>query len=338
MDTGSVEQTTVEQPTATEQATTVAQPPAVAQANSVEQQPSTNLGAFDSLLKYIASFSLLLYCCGYLVASVTSLEWGFYEIAPFRPKVASAGAWFIFFLGVPIAATVFRSKRQELEHRANAAEGFLFYATWGVGLAFGTFSLFDSTVPPLHSTLTPLLLMPVFFILPAISGKGRMAITIKWVISLASILFVAGSGFYDLFEYHLVSTSAVFLWYIAIGFAFNFGFNMCKGRTTLENLTRGVPYVVSLLLLALSYFGRIYYPHIKASWGGGAPVSVTILFAKESPILPGQYLSTQLLDESDAGLYIAGKGEKRASFIPRNEIASITYSDSPSYQLQPKPK
>jgi hypothetical protein len=99
-----------------------------------------------------------------------------------------------------------------------------------------------------------------------------------------------------------------------------------------------VPYIVSQLLLALSYFGSVYYPHIKATWGGGAPVPVTILFAKESPILPGQYLSTRLLDESEAGLYIAGKGEKRASFIPRIEIASITYSDSPSLELQAKPK
>ena len=326
-----MDKVSVEQPTV---ASTAAEQPI-----PMEQQPSTNLGTFDSLLKYVAAFSLLLYCCGYFVASVSSLSLGFYQAAPFRPKVASAGAWFILFLGVPISAAVFRWKRQEPEGPTNAAADFQFYAIWGLGLAFGTHSLFETGVPQQTFTfLIPFLLLVGYIIIAAISGKGRIALTMRWVVSLTSISIVAGWGFYDLFKYQLVSESAIFLWYLVVGFVFTFAFNMCKGRTTLENLTRGVPYVISVLLLALSYFGRSYYPHIKASWGGGAPVPVTILFAKESPILPGQYLSTQLLDESDAGLYIAGKNEKRASFIPRNEIASITYSDSPSVELQSKPK
>jgi hypothetical protein len=318
----------------------VEQPTAAEQPKSLEQQPAMNLSTFDSLLKYIAAFSLLLYCCGYLVASVSSLNWGFYQVAPFRPKVASAGAWFILFLGVPIAAAVFRWKREELDDRTNAPASFQFYAIWGLGLGFGTFSLFELTPQQFtaYAVFIPLLIVVGYFVIGTISGKGKGAVTTKWVVSAASILIVAGSGFYDLFKHQFVSVSAIFLWYVLIGFVFNFAFNMCKGRTTLENLTRGMPYVVSVLLLALSYFGRSYYPHIKASWGGGAPVAVTILFAKESPILPGQYLSTQLLDESDAGLYIAGKTEKRASFIPRNQIASITYSDTPSGELQSKPK
>ncbi len=330
----------VEQPTgATEQPKAVVQTTPTEQSAATVQESSTGLGSFDSLLKYLAAFTVLLYCCGYFVSSVSSLSWGFFQVAPLRPKVASAGAWFILFLGVPLAAVAFQRKEKPAGWVTGAA-AYSFYAVWGVGLGFGTSSLFEFSflkVGP-HSFFIPMTVIFGYVVILVISGKGRVATTIKWAIAVGTVLLVAGSGFYDLFKYHLVTISAVFLWYLLVGVSTNFVFNTFKGRDVLENLTRGVPYLVSQLLLALSYFGSVYYPHIIASWGGGAPVPVTILFAKESPILPGQYLSTQLLDESDSGLYIAGKGEKKASFIPRNEIALITYSDAPSAELQSKQK
>lgn len=335
MSTPKVEQPTpsAEQPTAVVQTTSTEQPVATV------QQSLAGLGSFDALLKYLAAFTVLLYCCGYFVSSVSSLSWGFYQVAPLRPKIASAGAWFILFLGVPLAAVAFQRKEKPAGW-VTGAGSFQFYAVWGVGLGFGTNALFEFSLLKAgpHTFFVPLTVVLGYLVILTISGKGSIATAIKWTIAAGSVLFVAGSGFYDLFEYHLVTVSAVFLWYLIVGVSLNFVFNTFKGRDLLENLTRGVPYIVSQLLLALSYFGSVYYPNIKASWGGGAPVPVTILFARESPILPGQYLSTHLLDESDSGLYIAGKNEKKASFIPRDEIASITYSDSPSAELQAKQK
>lgn len=297
-----------------------------------------SFGTFDSLLKYLAAFSVLLYCCGYFVCSVSSLSWGFYQVAPFRPRIASAGAWFILFLVVPLAAMAFQQKEKPAGWVTGAAS-FQFYAIWGIGLGFGTASLFESTILIVpHAFFDPFAVFVGYCVILAIRSKERTATTISWAIAIVSVLYVAGSGFYDLFKYQVVTVSAVFLWYLLVGSSFGFIFNQLRGRSALDNLTRSVPLIVSQLLLALSYFGSVYYPHIKATWGGGAPVPVTILFAKESPILPEQYLSTRLLDESEAGLYIAGKGEKSASFIPRIEIASITYSDSPSAELQAKPK
>lgn len=337
MSTASVEQSTeakLQSSTDQDQDAPVPVPPDT----RAENDSIKNFGAFDSLLKYLAAFSVLLYCCGYFVCSVSSLSWGFYQVTPFRPKIASAGAWFILFLGVPLAAVVFQQIRKPADWETGAGS-FQFYATWGLGLGYGTASLFESTilVGP-HAFFNPFAVIVGYPVILAIRSKERTATTRRWVIAVVSVLYVAGSGFYDLFKYHAVTVSAVFLWYLVVGFSFSFIFNQLRARSVLENLTRGVPFIVSLLLLALSYFGSVYYPHIKATWGGGAPVPVTILFVKESPILPGQYLGTRLLDESEAGLYIAGKGEKSASFIPRAEIASITYSDSPSAELQAKPK
>jgi hypothetical protein len=239
---------------------------------------------------------------------------------------------------VPLAAIAFQQREKPIGWVTGAAS-FQFYAIWGLGLGYGTASLFGSTIPTsLHAFFNPLAVFVGYCVILAIRSEERTANTIKWAIAVVSVLYVSGSGFYDLFKYHAVTISAIFLWYLLVGSSFGFMFNQLRARSTLENLTRGVPFIVSQLLLTLSCFGSAYYPNIKSTWGGGAPVPITILFTKVSPILPGQYLSTRLLDESEAGLYIAGKGEKSASFIPRTEIASITYSDSPSAELQAKPK
>lgn len=303
-----------------------------------ENDSIMSLGTFDSLLKYLAAFSVLLYCCGYFVCSVSSLSWGFYQVAPFRPKIASAGAWFILFLGVPLAALAFQKKEKPTGWVTGAAS-FQFYAIWGIGLGYGTASLFESTIQigP-HAFFSPLVVVVGYSVILVIRTEKKTATTISWAIAMLSVSYVAGCGFYDLSRYHLVTASAVFLWYLIVGFAFSFMLRQFRDRSVLEHLTRSVPFIVSQSLAALSVFGSVYYPHIKATWGGGAPVPVTILFTKESQILPGQYLSIRLLDESESGLYIAGKGEKSASFIPRSEIASITYSDLPSAELQAKPK
>jgi hypothetical protein len=77
-------------------------------------------------------------------------------------------------------------------------------------------------------------------------------------------------------------------------------------------------------------FSTIYYPQIQTSWGGGAPISAIIYFTKDSPLLPNRNVSAKILDETDAGFYLVGANDKRATFIPRSGIAMIYYSDDSS--------
>jgi hypothetical protein len=76
--------------------------------------------------------------------------------------------------------------------------------------------------------------------------------------------------------------------------------------------------------LSLLFF---YYPHIKAPWGRGTPVNITIYFTKDSAMKPSQAVSAQLVDESDGGLYIVGPNETKAIFVPRNVVALVYFSD-----------
>jgi hypothetical protein len=67
--------------------------------------------------------------------------------------------------------------------------------------------------------------------------------------------------------------------------------------------------VLGTMLAILLAFAQYYYPHIKASWGGGTPVNVTIYFTKDSAIKPSQTVSVQLVEESDEGFYIVSPKE-----------------------------
>ncbi len=81
------------------------------------------------------------------------------------------------------------------------------------------------------------------------------------------------------------------------------------------------------MFVVLLVFAQYYYPHLKASWGGGAPVSVTIYFTKDSPITPNKAVSAQLVEESDEGFYIVGPKETRAIYVPRSVVALVYFSD-----------
>jgi hypothetical protein len=90
---------------------------------------------------------------------------------------------------------------------------------------------------------------------------------------------------------------------------------------------KGLGADLGLLFLTIFVFGHHYYPHIKASWGGGMPVSVTVYFTKESAIDPNKAVSAQLIEESDEGFYIVGPMEARAIFVPRSSVALVYFSD-----------
>jgi hypothetical protein len=66
---------------------------------------------------------------------------------------------------------------------------------------------------------------------------------------------------------------------------------------------------------------------LKASWGGGSPVNVTIYFSKDSPISPNKAVSAQLVEESDEGYYIVGPKETKAIYVPRSAVALVYFSD-----------
>lgn len=46
--------------------------------------------------------------------------------------------------------------------------------------------------------------------------------------------------------------------------------------------------------------------------------------------MPGRSVSANILDEVDSGFYIIGGNDKKATFIPRCEVALVYYTDDAS--------
>jgi hypothetical protein len=53
-------------------------------------------------------------------------------------------------------------------------------------------------------------------------------------------------------------------------------------------------------------------------------------FTKDSLVSPGRSVSAKIVDETDAGFYVIGGNDKRATFIPRSEVVMVYYSDDTS--------
>jgi hypothetical protein len=68
-----------------------------------DNQPKTVRATIESLSKAIALCLTLLYVCGFLITSLHDFRYGFSEMNPLRPRILTAGAWFLVSVALPFA-------------------------------------------------------------------------------------------------------------------------------------------------------------------------------------------------------------------------------------------
>lgn len=85
---------------------------------------------------------------------------------------------------------------------------------------------------------------------------------------------------------------------------------------------------VAWVLILTTAFASHVYPNIKASWGRGEILPVTLYLNVNAPILPGQHWHVQLIEESYNGYYVLDRGDKKAVFIPRSAVALDYFSSA----------
>lgn len=301
----------------------------------------------DIVSKSVAAFAIVLYGCGFLITSIHQFNYGFVETNPFRPRIASAGAWFLLFTAVPLAIARGMQRYRHLWagqekwwHNIGAILFEYYVACFFFGPAF--FWMFDFYVDPVTVVLTPttwgmtkaaLALLAVLVLIALCVWKR-----VPWYVSgIATIILVGNlirNAATDLFVLEHFRFAAIWLWFFAVGIL---GLLEMKARSWIPRLGDWTQ-TIFLMLGALLVFASYYYPHIKSSWGGGAPIPVTIYFTKDSAIMPSQSVGALLVDESDAGLYVVGKNDKKATFIPRSAVGLVYYSDDVSGFSLAKPK
>jgi len=308
-------------------------------------QPVASTSKLDLFSKVAATGVLLVYAVGFLITSLYCIDFGFSPVNPFRARVASAGAWFGIMVLVPVFVGRFVLRR----HTAMRVEAkpwqqgsifaFSVYlasysAAFLLSLVFQVREPFRTSAIPFGVAIgmTALVTGPIY--------KWWKKRTLSVVISLVTLavllqihLFRAltpGSGF---------TVDALVLWISVVAVA---------GVTDLYDFPAKFGWhtdwyaTAALVLLLLTVFASHVYPNIKASWGGGETLPVTLYLNGNAPVMPNQAWHVQLIEESDNGYYVLNKGEKRAVFIPRSAVALVYFSDGqpsfdkPSGEVQPK--
>ena len=281
----------------------------------------------DFLAKGIPAIAIAVYGSGFVVISLYHSKYGFADTNPFRARILAAGVLFLFFTGIPVVTVTAVWAGKPLPWAKFAA--FLYPYYLGC-ISFGLFttSLFNFDSPTAAATY-PFRLWPGIAIL---IGAGLLSGLMVWkkespiweaILSLLLVLTFSVSALRDLIIAKEFQQSALALWFFAIGALTLLELKIKRGPD-------GWPQRLFLLVGALGAFANWYYPQIKNSWGGGTPVNVVVFFAKDSAFRPNQAVVAHLIDESDAGFFIAGQNETRAVYIPRNAVSFIYFSDKPN--------
>ncbi|MGA7312624.1 MAG: hypothetical protein WBX22_01515 [Silvibacterium sp.] len=314
--------------------------PVAAQPSLSPSLPPAATVTLDVVSKSVAAFAIVLYVCGFLILSIYHTSYGFFETNPLRPRIASAGAWFLLFTALPyLVIKPFQNSRYYKERdKLWTLTPILVFSYWLLCGAAGLYLLrwiFDiSSNDPLASLSRIRFTHPVLAAVMIILGiailiyvlLSKRGSTFGAIIALAIVTYELAATVHKLFISRTFDSTAIGLWLFCVGILM---FLEIRFRSWSVTSRYWIPRI-ALMLGAVFVFGTFYYPHIKTSLGGGTPIPVTIYFTKDSIIKPSQSVTAFLIDESDSGLYIIGKSDKKATFIPRNAIGVVHFSDDPS--------
>ena len=284
----------------------------------------------DSLSKGVAAIAIAVYTCGFLTVSLHHARFGFIGTNPFRPRILAAGAWFLLFSAIPTAVAVRYSERTWI----NIAESLFFVWSLFNGIGIPLFYMLFGTAggasdsPYSHWIywawgVASFLALGLYLF--ATNSKKAPTI-LRAVTSVAIVLLMSVLQLQGMLITRDFQQGYLTLWFLGVFLVIVLEIKTRSKGKLLDAVDWSKP--IATLLLILLIFAQYYYPHIKASWGGGTPTPVTLYLSKDSAIKPNQAVSVQLIEESDEGFYVVSPKETRAVYLPRNAVALIYFSDN----------
>jgi hypothetical protein len=305
-----------------------------------DDDPKDIPGGIEGLSKAVALCIAVLYVCGFLITSLHDFHFGFSEMNPLRPRILTAGAWFLLFLALPFALV-----RQLLRHKLWASESkwwfkgaSLLLAYWFscylIFMAAGNIFVFDEqglSTSPIPATWKIvlggiLIFISILAVVVFYSKIPKSLVALGIAVYFGIVLWQAID---ILFVQYRFERSAPSLWMVAIGLICLYEMKLRSWKLKLGDW----PQSLITFLAALLVFATSYYPHIKASWGGGMPIPINLTLTKDLANLPNQQISCLLIDETDSGFYVIGKNDKHATYVPRASVALIHFADASEISL-----
>jgi len=295
------------------------------------QQTATLLPTIDLISKMVALCIGFIYVSGFLITSLNDFRYGFSEMNPFRPRILAAGGWFLLFCAVP-----FELIRLLLKHpvwkpdipawyKAVPLIFFYFSETCFLTLWAGVpFAFDDDHLPKVVTTeMIVVLVILSTVLISLVVFLEKIPKRVKAALTFAVAAYLVWLDCDQLFRKKLFEFTALQLWFFAFGAIALIELKSRQWKFQLGYWPRGVV----LYLAGLTAFATIYYPHLKASYGGGAPIPIQVTFASASPVFPGQQMNCLLVDETDSAFYLTGKNETHATLVPKSSVVMVRFSD-----------
>ncbi|HTX75894.1 MAG TPA: hypothetical protein VMD29_06785 [Terracidiphilus sp.] len=309
---------------------------------AAESKPKPIGPTIDAISKAAALCIALIYVSGFLIASLNDFRYGFSVMNPLRPRILAAGGWFFLFLAVPVELI-----RLLLRHPLWKRSDDGWYKIGALILQYYYSAIFIASPAGMFvfvydghgSTPRPWLAYVIYVVLLAVGlfflSFQRTPKAVRTVLVYAVFLLSLWGALDPVIVRHEIGFGAVELWLLGVGGWTLLEMKVRSSKPKRDDWTNSI----YLFALALTIFANAYYPHIKASLGGGATIPIQITFTKDFPMMPNQTVVCMLIDETDSGFYVIGKDEKHATFIPRSAVTLIHFADaSESSIFTPKAK
>ncbi|HEY1894746.1 MAG TPA: hypothetical protein VGG62_00685, partial [Terracidiphilus sp.] len=246
--------------------------------SSVGLQPAPDAAKIvDFVAKSAIVLATIIYGCGFLVISIDQYRYGLAGANLLRPKVLAAGIWFLCFVTIPIVlvnyGTGFKFKysspgRDQWLRMRSTTLFFSAVSSFWIGLILSrAFDIQIGAEPTGPSTGTISLVM---LLSGALILADQYSHFPHWIAVLASLGFgglLLFCGIRDLAVWHRTSVAGLAFWFIASDYLAALEMNSRNWKLTVGNWLQ----TVAVILTAVTSFAGLYYPHIKASWGGGSP-------------------------------------------------------------------
>ena len=303
--------------------------------------PVTRNPSVSTFLEFAAKMATVLivaaYAIGYLIVTLNDNAHGFLDTSLVKPRAITAGILFMLLMTVPISATqgTFFPKNSETESdRETFTRGLLglldYFTSCAVGGLMMLFVFKDNLASTNSTQGRNLGFLLLCFVVTA-NGMARMAAekhyrkrTTLWIVFSVICFLGLGIAVYNIRELALVRCLAwMFVFTSLVNAMLS---DMKHGRKFHFRL----PVMVALLLGVISMYSVYLFPFMKASWGGGAPVSTVIYLSKDSPIHPSEQAKAELLENSDSGIYVIFDGEEKTTYVPRYLVTAMEFPTSPA--------
>lgn len=297
----------------------------------------------EALSRTLTALLVLTYGFGFVILSVYEAQFGIMQFNPWRARIFLVGFTFTVLTALPVAALHYRLAHYgPLQPVVDISDPSLLqwketFLIFGFGytaaiIAFLTsiFAVAPARQPTSSHKWLPFLVFVGFWCM--LFGLSVAAKNFKS--HPAAMTYAAGAlacAFLGIIYYQSQQFALLTIWAWSAGVSIrSLGFAPNRLRTALDFRN----WIAMLVLLG--FYSSTIFELFPPKYGGGSPVTATLILQKPVAWFDSTIAETSLIDENDQGYYVVAPGKKRALFIPRNDITSVYYGAADDLKTKSK--